>query len=160
MNSLAGSFMVAPPDLHDRDFTKTVILVVQHSAEQAFGVILNRPTDRMIRDAWSGTKRHECYQWVYSGGPVPGPLFALHDDPSLAEIEVLPGVNYALQKKNLERLLGRPGRTFKIFNSHTGWGPGQLERWIEAGRWTIVPATPRLVFDAGASLWEEAVKRA
>jgi putative transcriptional regulator len=160
MNSLAGRILVAPPDLHDPDFAKAVILVVQHSEEQAFGVILNRPTDRTIRDAWGGTKRPECYQWVYSGGPVPGPLFALHGDPSLAEIEVLPGVYYVLQKKNLERLLGRPGRTFKIFNSHAGWGPGQLERWIEAGRWAVAPATPRLVFDADTSLWEEAAKLA
>ena len=89
---------------------------------------------------------------------MPSPLIA--HDPSLAEFEVLPGVYYAIQKKNLERLLGQPGRTFKIFNSHTGWGPGQLERWIEVGRWVVVPATPRLVFDTTANLWEEMVKLA
>jgi putative transcriptional regulator len=51
MNSLAGHFLIAPPDLHDPDFIKTMILVIQHSEEQAFGVIPNRPTNKTIRDA-------------------------------------------------------------------------------------------------------------
>ena len=158
MHSLAAHFLIAPSQLRDPDFGQTVLLMIQHSEEQAVGIILNRPTNKTVREVWSGKKRPECDQPVYYGGPVPGPLMALHDDPSFAEIRVLPGVHYSVQKKNLEELVLRPGGVSRIFDSHAGWGPGQLERWIEAGGWLVVPARADLVFDTGPGLWEETLK--
>jgi putative transcriptional regulator len=152
--SLAGKLLIAHADLDDPDFVRTVILVIQHSEEQAFGVVVNRPANRTVRDAWSGKNRPDCQLGVWSGGPVPGPLIALHDDPSAAELEILPGVYYAVQKKNLEKLLTRQGGLLKVLEDHSGWGPGQLEQWIESGRWGVAAATPETVFDASPGLWE------
>lgn len=155
MQCLAGHLLVAPPSLRDPDFTNAVILVIQHSDEQAVGVVLNRPTTKTVKDVWGGKKKCECHQWVHSGGPVPGPILAVHGEESLGEIEILSGVYYAVQKKNLENLIQRPNRPFKIFDSHAGWGPGQLEAWLNADSWLVLPASPGQVFDGGAGLWDE-----
>ena len=89
-----------------------------------------------------------------------GPLMALHAELSLGEIEVLPGVYYSVQKNQLEQLIHYPGHPLKVFQSHAGWGPGQLERFLEDGPWRILPATTEHVFHDGPSLWEEVSKLA
>ena len=41
MKPLQGHLLIAPPQERDLDFIRTVILLIQHSQEQAFGVALN-----------------------------------------------------------------------------------------------------------------------
>ncbi len=43
MASLAGYFLVARPALDDPNFRRSVILVLQHGPEGAFGLVINRP---------------------------------------------------------------------------------------------------------------------
>jgi len=83
---------------------------------------------------------------------------ALHTDKFLGEIEVLPGVFYSVRVKHVERLVQRPTGPFKILDSHVGWGPWQLERFVEEGGWKVLPATPEQVFHAGPDLWEQVSK--
>ena len=124
MKPLLGHLLIAPPEVRDLDFIGTVILLVQHSEEQAFGVVLNRPTTTTVRQAWRGRCQRDGF--LYSGGPVSGPLLALHTNQSLGEIEVLPGVFYSVQKRQLDQLVRCPGGSLKMFQSHVGWGPGDL----------------------------------
>src|SRR5680860_67366 len=49
MESLRGKLLIANPGLFDY-FRRAVILVVEHSAEGAFGVILNRPSETLVGD--------------------------------------------------------------------------------------------------------------
>ena len=154
MKSFAGHILVAPPQERDLDFIGTVVLLIQHSEEQAFGAVLNRPTTTTVRNAWQGKSRCQRDEFVYSGGPVSGPLMALHTESFLGEIEVLPGVFYSVQTKQLAQLIRYPNHPLKIFQSHVGWGPGQLERFLENDPWRILPATAEHVFHAGPKLWE------
>src|SRR5437899_2433245 len=43
MPSLAGSFLIARPILKDASFAQTVVLLLQHSEQGAFGLVVNRP---------------------------------------------------------------------------------------------------------------------
>ena len=43
MSSLAGKFLIARPSMVDSFFGRSVILLLQHSQEGAFGLVLNRP---------------------------------------------------------------------------------------------------------------------
>ena len=52
MKSLAGHLLIAPQHERDLDFIRTVILLIQHSEEQALGVVLNRPTTTTVRQVW------------------------------------------------------------------------------------------------------------
>jgi putative transcriptional regulator len=161
MKTLQGHLLIAPPQERDLDFIRTVILLIQHSEEQAFGVVLNRPSTTTVRQAWrggGGLRRDD--EFVYSGGPVSGPLMALHTDPSLGEIEVLPGVYYSVKKRRLKELFDAKKHPMKVFQSHVGWGPDQLVRFLDDGPWRILPAAAEIVFSVGTNLWEEVSKLA
>jgi len=44
MPSVRGRLLVATPELTDPNFFRTVVLVLEHNADGAFGIVLNRPT--------------------------------------------------------------------------------------------------------------------
>jgi len=157
MNSLAGHLLIAPAIERDPDFVKMVILLIQHSDQQAVGVVLKRQSSKTVDEVWTGKRNWKSQQCVYSGGPVPGPLMAVHSFQPLGKIEILTGVYYSVQKKHLEQIVTRTDIQCKFFNSHTGWGPGQLEQWLEGKAFCILPATPECVFDIVDNLWEKAL---
>jgi putative transcriptional regulator len=152
MSSLQGYLLIASPNESNPDFTKTVILLIQHSEQQAVGVVLNRPTERTIGEIY----RQTCHsnQFLYAGGPVPGTLMAVHTCELLAEIEIIPGLYYAVKARNLKKLVREPGHCLKVFDGHAGWGPGQLAEQIEDGGWKVIPGSVEHVFYDGNDLWE------
>ena len=154
MNSLAGKLLIAPVVESDPDFVKTVILLIQHSEQQAVGVVLNRQSGKTVDEVWTGKRNWKSQRCVYSGGPVPGPLMAVHTCQPLGEMEILAGVYYSVQKKHIEQIAASSDILCKIFDSHTGWGPGQLERWLEEKAFCSLPAKSEYIFDAGDNLWE------
>ncbi|MFL6546122.1 MAG: YqgE/AlgH family protein, partial [Candidatus Udaeobacter sp.] len=49
--SLAGSLLVAHPNMLDPNFRRTVLFISEHDpGEGALGVIINRPLDRQVAD--------------------------------------------------------------------------------------------------------------
>jgi putative transcriptional regulator len=161
MNSLKGSFLVASPALRDPNFVQTVVLLVHHSEDGAFGVVLNRPTESTIKDLWEKVGQSPCESQrpVHLGGPVTGPLMALHCDASLAEMEIIPGVYFAAQRDHLEKLVQQEEHDFRFFVGHSGWGGGQLENELKEGAWLTTPATPEFVFYGDDDLWRKVKDR-
>ena len=160
MASLQGHLLVAAPKLTDPDLAKTVVLLIQHSPEQAFGLVVNRPRDTSVKQLWQQEfkKACDCRQPVNSGGPVPGPIMAVHGCEALAEIKVLRGVYYSIKKQGLHKLVRQPDCPLKIFDSHAGWGPGQLEEQLEGELWQVISATSETVFGTDPKLWERLVE--
>jgi putative transcriptional regulator len=156
MKSLKGHFLVASTDLTDPNFVRTVILLVHHDEDGAFGVVLNRVADITVAELWEKVAKTPCRnkQRVRLGGPVTGPLMVVHGDRSLAEMEILPGVYFAAQRENLERLLGQQEHPYLVFYQHSGWGAGQLENELKQGAWLTVPATRDYVFCDESDLWQ------
>ncbi len=146
MTSLAGSFLVAKVVLHDPNFVQTVVLMLRHDGEGAFGLVVNRPAEA------------EGLPFpVFVGGPCPASgLILLHGHTEwLADAdevqEVVPGV-YIGDAECLERITeeqenDKPVR-FRVFAGYSGWGPDQLECELAAQTWIVVPATAKLIFDA------------
>ena len=157
MNSLEGHLLVASRYLLDNNFVKTVILLVQHSEEGALGVVVNRPTCKTVKELWKEVGEAPCKSTrpVFLGGPVAGPIMAVHADHSLAEVEIVPGVFFAAKKPNLDQLVLHPKEPQKIFVGHAGWGPGQLENELQQGAWLTMPATAEYVFDDDSDLWQQ-----
>lgn len=157
MKSLQGHFLIASKFLADPNFNKSVVLLVQHNEEGAFGVVLNRPADSTVRDLWEKVSESPCENDgpVHVGGPVAGPLMAVHGDESLAEAEIVPGVFFAAQRDNLEKLLQQQEHPYRLFIGHSGWGPGQLENELKLGAWLTAPATVDLVFCEDSEMWRK-----
>ena len=160
MTSLQGQLLVASPHLADGNFYRSVVLMVKHDEEGAFGLILNRPTGNTVRDLWRmiAEQELECDQPLYLGGPVSGPLVCLHRVKSCAEAEVLPGVFFAAHKDQLLKVVSQTGKPFRLFTGYAGWAGGQLEGELEAGGWLAVEGSKNLVFYEREDLWEQVVR--
>ena len=160
MESLEGQFLLASPQLLDPNFVRTVVLLVEHNDMGALGLVINRPTGKTVQELWKqvGESPCESRQAVHLGGPVSGPVMAVHTADGLAEMEVIAGVFFAAKKQNLDALV-RCGKHFKLFVGHSGWGPGQLEGEIEQGAWRAVPAKLEDVFDTSDDLWQRLMQR-
>jgi putative transcriptional regulator len=48
--NLSGRLLIASPYLSDGNFMRSVIFMIRHDVEGAFGLAINRPTDRRFRD--------------------------------------------------------------------------------------------------------------
>lgn len=156
MESLEGHLLVASPQLLDPNFARALVLLVEHNDEGAFGVVVNRPVGKTLQELWREVGSSPCHsrQPIYLGGPVPGPLLALHNRPGLAEAEPAPGVFFAAKKQHLDSLVLTEDPAYKIFIGHSGWGAGQLENELREGAWRTLPASAELVFSTDDDLWE------
>src|SRR4030095_9044571 len=66
-----GIFLVAAPNLRDPNFRQTVVLLCEHGAEGALGVVVNRPTAMSVSEALPQVPVLEGQRHVlFSGGPV------------------------------------------------------------------------------------------
>ena len=160
MSSLQGQLLIASPHLADGNFFRSVVLIVKHDDEGAFGLILNRPTPSTVRDIWRmvAEQELECDQPIYMGGPVSGPLVALHRLKSCAEAEVLPGIFFAAHKVQLLKVVSQTKKPFRLFSGYAGWAGGQLEAEMQVGGWLTLPAQKDLVFYDADDLWDQTVK--
>lgn len=161
MDSLRGHFLVGSPHLNDPNFFRSVVLIVQHDAEGALGLILNRPTHSTIADIWEQVCHipSKCQRPVYVGGPVEGPLMAIHSQLTYSELQIAAGVHFSSQKHNLEKIVASDPKPFLIFSGYSGWGAGQLERELKMGGWLTLEAFEDDVFYNDDDLWERLVKQ-
>jgi putative transcriptional regulator len=159
MKSLQGHLLIASPKLPDQNFFRSVVLMIQHDEEGAFGLILNRPTGITIQEIWSkiGEGAVDCDLPMHLGGPVAGPLLALHARGDLSEGEVIAGVHFASQKEAINELVRSAEKRLMIFSGYSGWGGGQLDDELEAGGWLSMPAASEHVFDPPDDLWRKVV---
>ncbi len=162
MESLQGRLLIATPQLLDPNFVKTVILLVQHNDEGALGLVINRPTSKKVRELWQEVGESSCQSEspVYLGGPVSGPLIAVHTDRSLADGPILSDVFFTATRENLDVLVQRLSCPMKVFVGNAGWGAGQLDGELDRGAWLTLPATAAHVFHDGCDLWEQVSKLA
>ena len=156
MNSMRGQFLVASPHLPDKNFFQSVVLIVQHTEEGAVGFILNRPTTKTVREVWTlfSDDSCDCDAQINDGGPVDGPLMAVHMSTFLSEEEIIPGVHLATQKDNIHRLVTHSNKPFRVFSGYAGWGPGQLDEELEAGGWLIAAAESTEIFSEPDEMWK------
>ncbi len=154
--SLEGHFLVATRELLDPNFARAVVLLVQHSEEGTMGLVLNRPTKTTLAEAWKQVSEAECPLdgLIHLGGPCRGPLMALHRDPLLGEMQVLPDLYFCADPENIEKLISAgDAENSRFFIGFAGWGPGQLEAEMKQDSWVVGPATVEQVFDAPQDLW-------
>ncbi|MFM8283219.1 MAG: YqgE/AlgH family protein [Planctomycetaceae bacterium] len=158
MESLSGKLLVASPRLADPHFDRAVVLVLEHGEQGALGLVLNRPGRRQLADIWDEDDHGPCpvERTVAVGGPLDGPLMAIHADPDLAEREVVPGVYFAMRSDLLAALVAAAAEPLHVFTGYAGWGSGQLEGELEAGAWGVADATAEFVFGDGDTLWRRA----
>jgi len=157
MTYLQAHLLLASPRLSDGNFYRSVVFLIHHDDEGAFGVVLNRPTPVVVSDIWSQVADEACDNQspIYLGGPVQGPILALHTAEELSESEVLPGVYLATQKDNLDGLVRQDEHEFRVFTGYSGWGAQQLESELDDGGWLTTAAQPDHIFSDAETIWKQ-----
>ena len=86
--NLSGQLLIASPYLTDGNFMRSVIFIIRHDVQGAFGLAINRPTERRFRELieeGGDDKPLREDDTIHCGGPVEGPVLALHDLPGIGE---------------------------------------------------------------------------
>ena len=161
MGSLLGQLLVSSPALQDPNFAQTIVLMVQHNEQGALGLILNRPTDTTISEAWQQVRGTPCtcQDRLHHGGPCEGPLMVVHVHESVSQLEVLSGVYFSTDRENIEWLIEQNDDPIKFYVGCSGWAPGQLESELKTGSWLTIPATFEHVFEAVEDQWLAVTKQ-
>ncbi len=160
MDSLQRHILVASPNLADGNFNRSVVLLVKHDEEGAFGLVLNRPTTSRVSDVWREVAQEavETAELIHIGGPVTTALVSLHTLEPAAEMTALPGVHFAASPEHLHQVIHAQGKPYRFFSGYSGWGSQQLEGELEAGGWLVTSASAELVFADPSELWERIVR--
>jgi len=157
---LRGQLLLDSGQLRGSFFQRTVVLICQHDAEGAFGLVLNRTTGNNVGNmivADLPERLKACP--LYVGGPVqPSALSFLHSDAFLPEANVMPNLSLGHSLDSLVELgeALSPTRRIKMFAGYAGWSPGQLEGEMKRKAWLTHPASLELVFDTEPEqLWQK-----
>ncbi len=161
-----GKLLVASPDMQDPRFARAVILLVAYEAGGAMGVIVNQPTPvRLAKVLPELEAAEDRSDYVWRGGPVlPTSLLTLVRSPKEpADSETVFGdVRMLTSREAFERSLANrtPRERLRAYAGHAGWAPGQLDAEIARGDWTVMPATPEMVFsETPEETWPKLMER-
>jgi putative transcriptional regulator len=160
MKSLQGHLLVASPQLTHSMFSQTVVLLLHHSDQGAFGLVLNRPIEQTVAQLWSKVSDQPApsEQRLHMGGPVQGPVVALHQQDALGEVEIPPGIFLAADKGHLDTLVHQSDSPYRLYIGHAGWTEGQLEAELAQGVWLTLRAKSEHVFSEDDDLWRHALQ--
>jgi putative transcriptional regulator len=154
--SLRGRLLIAAPSLFDY-FRRAVVLVLEHTAEGAMGVVLNRESETPVAEAVPAlAELPGADDLVRLGGPVaPESVVALGEfaDPDEAGTRVL-GPLGTLDPDGSNTSL----RRLRVYAGYAGWGPGQLDGELEQGAWIVQDAEPDDPF-RDDDIWSETLRR-
>ena len=153
--SFANHLLVALPVLSDPNFSRSVVLLCQHDADGAMGIVVNRASEYRLGEVLSQVGLHSndtdlLEQSVLGGGPVhPERGFVLHDgerdwDSSLA---IADSLRITTSRDVLEAMSRGEGPDHAMVAlGCASWGAGQLEFELGENTWLTVPADPELLF--------------
>jgi putative transcriptional regulator len=162
--SLKGQLILDNGKLYGSFFHRTVILICQHDAEGAFGLVLNRATENKVGDALVANLPEPLKKEIlFLGGPVqPQALSYLHSTDYLPEANVMNNLSLGHSLDSLVEI----GESFassaklKIFAGYAGWSGGQLEDEMKRNTWMTHPASLDLVFfGKPGELWQHILRQ-
>ena len=166
--------LVAMPQVLDPFFRHTVVLLLHHTDEGSFGLIVNRETAISVEDTLQGLD----VPWqdtnavpAFFGGPVQPQLGTVlfgtetHDQlpPTLDETGVQIGANLWISQsiKDLEHLASSPPERFRLFLGYAGWEADQLVDEILRNDWLTTKVNEELLFRSDtAGIWQAGVRLA
>ena len=162
MESLRGRLLISSGGLYDPNFRHTVVLVGEHNADGALGVVLNRALDTTVEQALPPlSDLVPPGEPLFQGGPVQPDnpvLLAEFAHPAEADLLVFGSVGFLVGdvSEDVQPSILRA----RVFAGYSGWGPGQLEAEMDVDSWIIEPAQVDDVFtDEPDLLWRRVLQR-
>lgn len=139
--SYKGKILISTPDVSGDIFSRSVLLMIDHNENGAFGLILNKKNTEISRNM-QGIFGFPVE--VYEGGPVENNkiFFIVKGNPVPEHFEEINQDYYItedVEKIVAEIVEGRLSLSnVKIFSGYSGWAAQQLESEIHRKMWTVV----------------------
>jgi putative transcriptional regulator len=139
--SYKGKILISTPDISGDIFSRSVVLIIEHDENSAFGLILNKKNSKM------SNRFKNFFDFkieVYDGGPVENEkVFFIIKGKKVSETyteinqefyvteDIETVINSVLSKElSIDDV--------KIFSGYSGWGALQLDSEINRKMWTVV----------------------
>ena len=139
--SYKGKILISTPDISGDIFSRSVVLIIEHDENGAFGLILNKKNSKM------SNRFRNFFDFkieVYDGGPVENEkVFLIVKGKKISESyteinnefyvteDIESVINSVLNKEiSIDDV--------KIFSGYSGWGALQLDGEINRKLWTVV----------------------
>ena len=139
--SYKGKILISTPDISGDIFSRSVVLIIDHSESGAFGLILNKKNSKMsnrfknffdfeIEVYDGGPVENDKVFFIIKGKKVTENFTEINDEYYLTEdIELI--INAVLQNEiSIQDV--------KIFSGYSGWSASQLENEVLQKVWTVV----------------------
>jgi len=166
--NLAPGLLLAMPQLSDPNFSRAVVLMIEHSTQGSFGLVINHPSPikaSELLDSLEMSWHGEDSAVVWAGGPVsPSTGWVLHEPvvlapPGQGTIAITSSISLSTSPDRLRAIAVSPPRNIRLLLGYSGWGAGQLEAEMSRGAWLHASADPDLVFDTPAhDIWDSAMR--
>ncbi len=172
--SIAPGLLLAMPHLIDPNFSRAVVLMVEHNDQGSFGLVVNQPSDidaSTLLNALNIDWRGKPNTMVWSGGPVmPTSGWVLHGPCAVpanehatletgGTIQLVEGVALSTSPETLKAIAEEPPSQVRLLLGYSGWGPGQLAGEMARGSWLHADLTGEIVFNTEPDkMWETALR--
>ncbi len=139
--SYKGKILISTPDVSGDIFSRSVVLMIDHTENGAFGLILNKKNKEVSQSMES------IFGFpvdVYEGGPVENDkIFFIVKGQPTNDFHLSISDEFYLTE-DYENIIGEivnqniKIEDVKIFSGYSGWAAQQLESEIQKKYWTIV----------------------
>ena len=153
---LRNQFLIAMPHMADPHFAHTLTYIVEHTANGAMGLVVNRAQDLNLADILEQLRPDidapvaAQHVPIYNGGPVQtdrgfvlhpsGPVFQATVDLGQISLSTSQDVLFAIAD-------GVGPRQSLITLGYAGWEAGQLEAELAENAWLNCPFEPDILFN-------------
>jgi len=153
---LKGKILVATTSLLDPNFARTLILIVQHDENGAMGLVLNRPLETTVGQAWEQVSAvpYPNDEALFQGGPCEGPLLVVHAEEQGSQLEIASGLYLSSDADAVKTLVSEEVTPLKFFVGYSGWSAMQLEAELAEGAWAIADISAADILHTPEDLWE------
>jgi putative transcriptional regulator len=164
-----GNLLIASAQIQDPRFYHAVVLILQHTKDGAFGILINHPLASekiatLLAAAGDDDKTVDGTIPVFAGGPVQPELGFVVHSADYRTVDTMPVDGKVAMTASKEALkdIGHgkgPKKCFFAFG-YAGWGAGQLEGEIARNDWFTAPEDSALVFDDDRdTVWDKALAK-
>lgn len=166
--NLSHHFLVSMPQMQDPYFRHSVIYILDHGVQGAFGVVINSPLEMNIESLLSQldidvSDDPSGKAQVLQGGPVDeehGLVLHGHGPKFKSTHEFDHGISLSSSLDALESIAqGQMPTDFLIVLGHSGWATGQLEMEIADNAWLTCEANADVLFKTPAHERRQAVAK-
>lgn len=140
-HSYKGKILISTPDISGDVFSRSVVLIIDHNDNGAFGLILNKKNSQMSKRLLQifGFKVD-----VYEGGPVENDkIFFINKGAKVSEHFSEINDEFHLTE-DIENVISAiidekiAVTDIKVFSGYSGWGSMQLDDEVRRKMWTVV----------------------